>query len=209
MITSLNVKELRINKHETFEYIIAIIYFLRKFIEEKLIREIIRREVHLMNDLKANMLIDNDILDSEKIFINDVNSKVIIASCQNMIISIEIRTLSKEMINKILHARSFTIISSRSMTIILIHQTSLSTNRDFLFESQNSNLDISLYAHAVDSIITAIMIKNESEKLVKISRNERLKIIIEIQYFNAFQVETQDEIKQYAERKSIRVHKNA
>jgi hypothetical protein len=208
MTTSLNVRDLRINKHEISKYIIVSIYLAEKSAQEKFIREIIRREVHLMNDLKINMLIENDILDSERIFIDDVNSKIIIVSCQNMIISIEIRTFSKEMINKTLHVRSFTIISSRSMTIIFIHQTSLSTNRNFLFKSQNLNLDVFLYAYTVDSIITAIMIKNESEKFIKISRNERPESLIEILYSNAFHVEKND-VQEYVERKSVRTHKFA
>ncbi len=59
MTTSLNVRRLRINKHEILKYIIAIIYFI-EIVEEKFVRELIRREIHLIDDLKINMLIDND-----------------------------------------------------------------------------------------------------------------------------------------------------
>jgi hypothetical protein len=80
MTISLNVRELRINKHEISKYIIVNIYFAEKIIEEKFIRKVIRRKVHLIDDLKVNMLIENDILESENIFIDDINSKVIIIS---------------------------------------------------------------------------------------------------------------------------------
>ncbi len=179
-------------------------YFLEKFIEDKEIREVIRREVHLVNDLKVNMLIDNDILESKRFFIDDFNSRVIIVSCNDMIILIEIRIFSKNIINKVLHVRSITMISSHSIALIIIHSANLFTNRDFLFEFMN--IDVSLYAHIIDVITNAIMTKNEFSRCIKISRNTRLDMIIEIQYLNAFLADS-DEMKNYAERKSTRTHK--
>jgi hypothetical protein len=207
MITSLNVRGLKINKHETFEYIIVIIFFVEK-VQKKLTRELIRREVHLMNDLKANMLIDNDILESEEIFIDEVNSKATIASCNNMIISIEIRTLVKRMINKTLHARKFIVISSHSIIIISIHRSNLSLTRDFLFES--FNLNVFMYAHIIDTIIDVVMTKNDFSQSIKISRNTRLEMITKIHYLNVFHVDIDDQnIIDYVERKSVREHKTS
>jgi hypothetical protein len=211
MIISLNVRELKINKHEIWEYIIAIMYFLEKINQDKLIRKVIRREVHLMNDLKVNMLINNDILRLEEIFIDEVNVKVIIASCQHMIISIEIRTLTKEMINKILHARFITIISSYSMTIISIYRSNLSSNRNFLFES--ADLIIFMYAHTLNDFINDVMIKNEFSKSIKILRNARLETITKILYLNVFHVDFSDvnhvDVQSYVERKSALTHKES
>jgi hypothetical protein len=177
MITSLNVRKLNTNKHEIWEYIIVIIYFLEKINQEKFVREVIRQEVHSVDNLKANMLIDNDILESEDIFIDDVNNKAIIFSC-NMIISIEIRIFFKNMITNILHARFITIIFSHSMIIISIYRTSLSSNRDFLFASKE--LNVFIYAHIIDTSINAIMTKNHSNRSMKISRNFRLEVITKI-----------------------------
>ncbi len=154
-----------------------------------------------MNDLKINMLIDNDILDFEEIFIDDVNNKTTIFSC-NMIISIKIRTFSKNMINKSLHVCFITIILFYSMMIILIH-AELSTNKDFLFEFVD--LDVSFFAHTMNSFITVIMTKNDFSKSIKIARNDRLEMIIEIQYSNAFHVDL--DIQNYVERRFFRVHK--
>jgi hypothetical protein len=202
----LNVRELKTNKHEISKYIIAIIYFSEFFSkDEKFMREMIRREVHLMNNLKINMFIENDILDSEEIFINDVNSKIIIASCQEMIISIEIRILTKNIINKILHARFTTMISFHFMTLIFIHHSNLSNDRDFLFESFDSS--VSLYAHAIDVVTNCIMIRNDSSQSIKIFRNVRLDRITKIQYLNVFHVDL--DIKNYVERKSTQVHKKS
>jgi hypothetical protein len=204
MITLLNVRDLDTNKHQTSKYFIVTIYFTEK-LEEKSVREFIRRKVHLINNLKANMLIDNDILRSEDIFIDEANNKATIVSCNNMIISVEIRTFSKEMINKILHARAIIMISFYSMTIISIHNANLSSNRDFLFEPDDT--DISLYAHAINDSITAIMTKNLISKIVKISRNDRLRKITKIQYLNAFHANSETNLQNYVERTSRRIHK--
>jgi hypothetical protein len=174
-------------------------------IDKKPVREVIRREVHLIDNLKANMLIENDILELEGIFIDEANNKATIFSCNNMIISIEIRVLSKSMIKKALHARSFTMISSHFMLVIPIHHSNLSSNRDFLFEPDD--LNISLFAHAIDSSITAIMTKNDTDSTIKIPRNDRLGIATEILYPNAFQAIP--DISEYAERKSREAHQKS
>ncbi len=206
MTSFMNVRELEIDKHETFEYIIATIYFTRIFIaDKKPVREVIRREIHLIDNLKINMLIENDILRLESIFIDDVNSKATIFSC-NMMISIKIRTLFKEMINKSLHARFITIISSHSMMIILIH-SSLSAYRNFLFES--THLNVSLFAHIIDSFITVIMTKNDFSKSIKITRNDRVEMITKILYLNAFHVESSSNLRDYVEKKSRETHQKS
>ncbi len=81
-------------------------------------------------------------------------------------------------------------------------------NKNFLFESQNLNLEIFFYVHLIDNTITAIMIKNKSDKFIKISRNNRFKILIEVFYLNAFHVE-KSEFQKYVKRKSTRIHKFA
>ncbi len=205
MATPLNVRGLGTNKHETSEYIIASIYFAGKNPQGKPVRGVIRREVHLVDNLKANMLIGNDILGPEGISIDGANSKATIASCQGMTIPIEIRTLTKGMINKALHARSTTVIPPHSMTAIPIHHSNLPSDRDFLFEPSDSNA--SLFAHAIDASTNCIMAKNDSPQSIKISRNARLGRITEIQYPNAFHVDS--DIRDYAERKPTRSHKES
>ncbi len=204
MITSLNVQELNINKHQTSKYIIVIIYFT-SILNNKSIRDMIRREVHLIDELKINMLIDNDILELEDMFIDETNSKITIASCNNMIISIEIKTLSKKSINKVLHACAIIMIFFHSMIIISIHNINLLFNRDFLFES--NDIDISFYAHTIDNFIIIIMTKNFINKIVKISRNDRLEKVTKIQYFNAFHADSDANLQNYVEKTSRHVHK--
>jgi hypothetical protein len=107
--------------------------------------------------------------------------------------------------NKALHARYFTIISFYSIMIILIHHANLSSNQNFLFKTADMN--IALYAHVIDTFIKVVMIKNDFVSSIKISRNACFDTITEIQYFNAFHVNSNSYLQELVKQKSRRVHK--
>ena len=69
------------SKHETFKYITNPLYLLA--IEKDTDRKIlacVRREIYVINNLKAKMLIGNNILGPKKIVINIVGQKVYVGS---------------------------------------------------------------------------------------------------------------------------------
>ena len=88
MIIFILIRELNINKYMFDEYVIIDMYFLsqqnNKFVMIKIIREI-----YLIDDLKINILIDNDCIDSKKISVNNAQDTAHINSC-NVIINIDI-----------------------------------------------------------------------------------------------------------------------
>jgi len=59
--------------------------------------------------------------------------------------------------------------------------------KDFLFEPFNF-IDLSLYAYFIDASLERVLTRNNTFKWVKIFRNLRLGIIIEINYNNCFYV---------------------
>lgn len=61
MINSLTVRDIEVNVHEIKNYVNFFIYLLNKDDSKKMIE--IYREMHLIDDLKINMLINNDILE--------------------------------------------------------------------------------------------------------------------------------------------------
>ena len=67
MTSSFKMRDLDIRRHETWKYVIANIY-LFDMKNDKTIISIFRRELHLIDDLKINMLINNDIMKSKKSF---------------------------------------------------------------------------------------------------------------------------------------------
>jgi hypothetical protein len=61
----------------------------------------------------------------------------------------------------------------------------LSSDRDFLFESF-SEVSVSIYAHVINARTIDVIVRNESAKSMKISKNFKLDVAQEIQYDDCF-----------------------
>ncbi len=77
------------------------------------------------------------------------------------------------------------LISLDSYVKIFYKIKDLFTDRDFLFESF-SEVSIFIYAHVIDARTIEIIIRNESAKSMKISRNLKLDVAQKIQYDDCF-----------------------
>ena len=185
MITSITVRELNTTKHSIDKYVIVLMYFSEKNNHDELIKAKITRKIHLVNNLKANMLIENDVLKSEKFDIFTFTSTVYIESCEIIIsIFIKNRFISQ---SATIHFIKTRIISSHTKISISIHKISLS-KRDYFFELVEINF--SIYFHVVDTAISVVLIRNNNVESIKIFKNFRLSKLIEIKHFNVFHVES-------------------
>lgn len=166
MTTSLNVCDLRTHNHELDEYAIVDFYFDEMNEQENLARAHFRREIHLVDDLKTNVLIENDILDFEKIVINSLIKIVSIKSC-NVIILMKIKSrLYESVVKQLVNLRNSIVVSSKSQMLVLVHHDHL-LERDFLFELE-SKCDISLFAHMIDAFLHSIMMRNEKNRVIQL-----------------------------------------
>ena len=104
-----------------------------------------------------------------------------------------------------IYIKKTTIISFKSKIIVDIYYLSISLfkNRDFLFES--NELNVTMYAHLLDASTEVVLVRNDSEQTVRMSRNLRLSRIIEIDYFNVFQVD--EELLNLTKKNSKITHK--
>ena len=185
MITSITVRELNTTKHFIDKYVIVFMYFSEKNNNDELVRAKITRKVHLIDNLKANMLIENDVLRSKKFDIFTFTSTVYIESCEIIIsIFIKNRFTSK---SAAIHSIKARIISSHTEISISIHKISLS-ERDYFFEPVEANF--SIYSHVVDTAINVVLVRNNNVESIKIFKNFRLSKLIEIEHFNVFHVKS-------------------
>ncbi len=152
MTSFLIVRDINANVHEIKEYVNFSIYFSSKNNSIKMIE--IHREMHLMKNLKASMLINNDILKSKEIIIDVQDKKTIIRNCQNLIIDVKIHQresfVQRNVVNQFIN-----IISLESYAKISYRLKNLSANRDFLFES---------FSEVLISIFISLML--ESSRLL-------------------------------------------
>ena len=183
MTSSIIVNELETTKHFTNKYVIVSMYFSDKNQNDKSTTALITKEIHLVDNLKTNIFIENDILESEKFDVFISTSSAHIESC-DIIISIFVRNRSTSRIASV-HSTKIMIISSQIEQIVRIHKISLS-ERDYIFESADVNFFI--YSHLIDITIDVILIRNDNDKEIKISRNFRLSKLVELDYINVFQI---------------------
>ncbi len=172
MTTFLIVRDIESNVHETKKYVNFSIYLSSKNDSTRLIE--IHRELHLVKKLKINMFIENDILRSKEIIINVQQKTTIIRSCENLIIEIKIHQrrffVRRNIINQFVK-----IIFSEVYVKISYKMKDLSLNRDFLFESF-LKIFVFIYAHVIDARTIDVIVRNESAKSMKISKNFKLDV---------------------------------
>lgn len=72
MTSSLRVRDVKATKHETSDYITTSIYLSEVDDFDNRVLACIRREIHLVDDLRIKMLIENDIISSKNIVIDIV-----------------------------------------------------------------------------------------------------------------------------------------
>lgn len=81
MTFSLRVREVNFIKHEIEEYIIVSMYLSRINEQSNKVLTLIIKKLHLVDDFKVKMFIENDILESKVIVINVIKRFVYINNC--------------------------------------------------------------------------------------------------------------------------------
>ena len=95
---------------------------------------VITRQIHLINDLKIEIFVNNDIMTSKKILLNFDRQKIRIENCRDLRTSFNIKTRQISSIKKIIRFRfNMTIFLYKTINVSIVIKSFLS-NQDFLFE---------------------------------------------------------------------------
>ena len=190
MITPLTVRDLKIIKYKINEYALIFIYIYDKddIINER-IRACFIKKMHIIDDLKINIFIDNDINESENIIVFIESRIAHINSC-DVIVFLKVK-ITEIVVTKSMYLRKITMISSRTKFSIEIHHLVV-PNKKYLFESEEI-FNLTAYTHLMNVFIKTILLRNEFDISIQISRNYRLERITKMNYFNAFYIFTTDE----------------
>ena len=160
------MREIKNNIYETNKYIIYKIYLFNKKNTNKriIIIKITQREIYLINKLVVDILLENNILVLKEINLLFLKEIVYINN-YNVNILIEVR-LKEFFIRRIINLKKISIILLYLNVTIIIYYLNL-LNRDFLFKSREDSI-LFLYIKIINKNIEAILIKNNSNKLIKI-----------------------------------------
>ena len=137
----------------------------------------ITREIHIVDNLKADMLIGADNLTPERMMIDFATQTITIDSCRSMAVPMNSRARS-EPTKRIIKSSSRVVLPPRStQTIQIAFAGELLSDRDLLFEPRCSlqlGQTEDIYAHVVDSSFQTVHVRNDTNKHVIIPPKERL-----------------------------------
>ena len=183
MTTKISIRGLGSKIHHSDEFSVLTFYMKEVLPDNTRAFAQITREIHIVDDLKASILIEADILTPERMIINFVTQNLSIDSCRDITVSMNSRARS-EPVKRTMKSLSKTILPPRTTISMSITYAGgkLSENRDLLFEPQCAlSLDLAdeVYAHMVDVSFHAVQIRNDIDQAIVIPRKARLEVLDE------------------------------
>ena len=189
MSSSLRVKGLGSAQHDTSEYVLIPVYIPAVKDDGTKVLCRIKREIHLVDNLRAHMLIGNDIIGPEQIVLDVAANKAYIGSC-NATATISTRQRGPCYTKRAIKARRSLIVAPYAQMKVPIITPKDLPDRDFLFEPCGHQ-SLTTYAHLVDAKMDAILVKNETDKTIQVPRKMRLCMLCEVDYENVFFAEAE------------------
>ncbi|TAQ84474.1 hypothetical protein B7494_g7190 [Chlorociboria aeruginascens] len=177
MATPIMVRGISNLKHPTSKYVIIPFY-----LQGNDSYACITREIHLVNDLQAKMLIGVDILAPEGIDICISTRTATISHCGNLEVPLQVMQHGPRVQRAVLAQKALTV-PPRSHAVIPIHHIAL-PERNFLFEPADTGL--TMYAHLVNHEMSGVVAQNDSDVPVQIQRNLRLGLVGEFDFDSFF-----------------------
>lgn len=182
MASPISVRGIGSMNHNSNEYVVLDIYM--PGMDERTAH--IRREVHIVEELPAKMLVGSDIITPEAIIIDMSKKIAIIGSCKGIPVALSVTTRSNQRLYRPILAQKETVISPRSVVAVPItHHNDLPADRDFLFEPQYNGVTRRLqqtgaiYAHIVDCNMSHVQVHNASNNAFMIPASTKLGTLIE------------------------------
>lgn len=170
----------------SFEYIYFEFIFYN-ILKSRFVVNKMRRQIHIVNNLKINMLINSNIFESKKMMLDFVIEFLIINSYRDIMTFLKVISLC-EKIHKIVRAYDATIVSSHLSIMMSIHlrdkcKIELFKDRNFMFILMKLfnrlELNEDVFDYIIDANMCAIQINNITNKYIIIAKNSRLSTIQE------------------------------
>jgi len=175
MPSSITVCELGSNSHELGKYTVVNLYLSSK--NEHM--TIISHEAHLVDNLRAWMLVKIDILALKTVSLNLQEQVTIIDSCDNVEVPLTVTTCFINQINQLVYVKLCTVIPPKSHSKVAISITELSHNWDLLFKSDCQHEEAMIYAHIVNHTLLKVHVWNDTDKPLIISRQTKMSCLVE------------------------------
>lgn len=143
----------------------------------------VQYKLQLVDNLKVNMLIENNVFYTEGFTINLANIFAHILSCKVTIV-INTRNYSQFLKHNVL-INTIIFILPKSEALVDVWQIPVPNSHNFLFQPFSQE-HLTLYSYLLDYISSKILVRNDTDYLIQIFQSHRFGYIIEILFENCF-----------------------
>ena len=179
----MKVRGIGVSKHESAQFAKFSLFLPGENNEGQKVYASIRCELHLVHGLKANILIGNNILTPENFVLNIRLGHALMRSCG---VKITMNANKRgQFLRKRLLAEKDEVVPPRSEAMIPLVPMPLPDNRDFLFHP-TAQASLMLFAYIIYHDTKRVLVRNTSERPLRISCCQRLGHIVDIRYNNCF-----------------------
>ena len=178
LILSISMRDVEKKIVKSNEYMLIKMSFDDTFKSEQFVIDVIKIEIHFIDDFAINLLLANDVIYSENIKINSIKRRLIITNCENFRVSIEIFSRVISNVKRIIRSRQIYILMLDELAeIFVIYHDFLSDDRDFLFEfhcQYDLDYDDDVYAHVVNNDLVKVFVRNVIDESITLVKRTRL-----------------------------------
>ena len=140
------------------------------------------RQIYIVKKLKAKIFLDNDILSSEQMSINVDKQVVIIKSCKNIRVKLNVINVDSQVkrVARVSETIKISIKSTSTISFKLRDKDSLLIERDFMFtfsRIERLNQDESVFSHIIDAHTEVVQVHNINVENVYIFKNTRFEFV--------------------------------
>ena len=159
MLTPLKVWKIRASKHKSGEFAALSLYFPSKNDMGQWVYASLTCKIHLIKDLRANLLIGNNIM-SLKGFIIDIKRRSVFIENCGVTVPIHARQTGQFLIRRLLASQE-TVIFFYSEAMVSLIPLALPNVLNFLFYLAIHN-NLILFTHLIDHHTSKVLVKNTS-----------------------------------------------
>ena len=152
--------------------------YIQDTIDKRKVTTHLRREVHVIDNLKTKLLLSMNVMSFERMIIDMNLKQLIIKSCQSLIVKLEIIVKNNIRVRRTLRVEKKFVIEVNIIVKLSIDLRDDSIlDKDYLFEFNFSNT----YAHIVDVFVWFVYVKNDLNTSLKISCHAHMSQLIEFE----------------------------
>ena len=187
MSTPLKMRGIGASKHESGEFAALSLYFPGRDTAGQQVYAFLTCEIHLIEGLRANLLIGNDIMSLEGFIIDIKRRNILIGSC-GVTVPIDARQRGQFLTRRLLTSQD-RVIPPRSEAMVSLVSLPLPNDRDFLFHP-SAQTNLTLFTHLVDHQTSKVLVRNTTRDTLRILHRHKLGHLIDIAYENRFLADT-------------------